>query len=193
VTSRDDIYEKANALHVHGSRQRYYHSEFGYNSRLDTIQAAVLKLKLPLMPKWLEMRAANAQRYNKALREKLEAAKITVVMSDELPEDGTRPEGAVVLPSEPNGIHHTFNSYEIRVPDRDNASKTLNEKGVGTMIYYPLPLHLQDVFEYLKLGEGDLPVTERICGDILALPQYPEIGADAIEYVAESLSGFLKG
>ncbi|MFA6450439.1 MAG: DegT/DnrJ/EryC1/StrS family aminotransferase [bacterium] len=193
VTNREDIFEKAKALHVHGSRQRYYHSEFGYNSRLDTIQAAVLKLKLPLMPKWLEMRVANAQLYNKVLREKLTAAKIPVVMSAELPEDGARPEGAVVLPSEPRCLHHTYNSYEIRVPDRDNASKALNEQGVGTMIYYPLPLHLQDVFEYLKLGEGDLPVAERICGDILALPQYPEIGADAIEHVADCLAGYLKG
>ena len=192
VTNREDVYEKAKALHVHGSRQRYYHSEFGYNSRLDTIQAVVLQIKLGLLPKWLDMRVANAKKYNEVLREKLTAAKVTVVMSDELPETGERPEGAVVLPAEPKGLRHTYNSYEIRVPDRDKAAKALGEKGVGTMIYYPLPLHLQDVFEYLKLAESDLPVSERVCGDILALPQYPELGAEAIEYVAGCLAEFLK-
>jgi len=192
ATNRLDIYEKAKALHVHGSRQRYYHSEFGYNSRLDTMQAVILAIKLTHVGKWIEMRVANAEKYNTALREKLACTGIPVITTAELPESGERPADTVVLPSAPKGLNHTYNSYEIRVPDRDKVAKALGEKGIGSMIYYPVALHLQDVFEYLKLGEGDMPVSERISSDILALPQYPELQDDAIEYVAESLAEMLR-
>lgn len=191
ITNREDVIEKARMLHVHGSKERYYYIDFGYNSRLDTIQAAVLSIKLAQLPKWMDMRVANGKLYNSLLKEKLEAVGIDVLMSDELKPGGERPDNAVILPAEPKGLYHTYNSYEIRVPDRDNVMKALNEKGIGTMIYYPLPLHLQDVFEYLKLGEGDLPISERIGNDILALPQYPELGQDSIEYVADTLAGIL--
>lgn len=192
VTNRKDVFETAGVLHVHGSRVRYFHSEFGYNSRLDSIQAAVLLVKLAKLGGWLEKRRANASTYNAALKEKLSAAGITVLMSDDLPASGARPDGAVVLPADPEGFNHTFNSYEIRVPDRDDTAKALNESGIGAMIYYPLPLHMQKVFTYLEYKEGDFPVTELVCKDILALPQYPELDKDAIEYVADRLAEILR-
>jgi dTDP-4-amino-4,6-dideoxygalactose transaminase len=192
VTNRDDVHEAAEVLHVHGSKVRYYHDVFGYNSRLDSIQAAVLLVKLTRLNDWLAMRAANAKKYICHLRETLSASGIQAVMSDELPATGVRPENAVVLPAAPKGFFHTFNSFEIRVPDRDNTAKALNESGIGSMIYYPLPLHAQPVFGYLGYHQGDFPVTEEVCKDILALPQYPEIAEEAIEYVALTLADILK-
>jgi dTDP-4-amino-4,6-dideoxygalactose transaminase len=192
LTNRQDVYDNANLLHVHGSNQRYYHTAFGYNSRLDSFQAAALLVKLPRMNRWLEMRADNARAYCDAIKGKLSAAGIPVVFSDEIGSDGIRPDGAVVLPAEPKGFAHTYNTFEIRVPNRDAVSKTLLEKGIGNAIYYPLALHKQTVFSFLGHAPEDFPVTEAVCSDILALPQYPELPRNAIEYVAESLAVAVK-
>ncbi|HOX28291.1 MAG TPA: DegT/DnrJ/EryC1/StrS family aminotransferase, partial [bacterium] len=192
VTNRDDIHELAKVIHVHGSRQRYHHSEFGYNSRLDSFQAAILLVKLASLDKWIDMRIKNAESYNSIFANKLKSAGIPFAMSADLPPNGKRDENAVILPSCPAGFKHTYNTYEIRTPKRDSCVEFLASRGVGNMIYYPVPLHLQDVFEYLKYSDGDLPVTEAISTDILALPQYPELGSDAIEYVVESIVEFLK-
>ena len=192
LTNDPGIFELADILHIHGGKQKYYHTHFGYNSRLDSIQAAILLVKLKQVDKWLEMRRNNAALYTKLFKEKLGAAGVEVIESKDAPADGSRPENAVILPSEPDGFRHTYNSYEIRLPRRDEAQKHLTEKNIGCGIYYPLPLHLQKIFDYLGLRKGDLPVTEAICADILAVPQYPELPPDAIEYVVDTVVGFLR-
>ncbi|HOO55695.1 MAG TPA: DegT/DnrJ/EryC1/StrS family aminotransferase [bacterium] len=191
VTNDEEIYKRAKKLHVHGSDVRYYHDVFGYNSRLDSIQAAILLVKLSHVDEWIKARISNAGKYNMLLKEKLEAIGYEVIFSSELPASGKRDEKTVVLPSSFESMTHTYNTYEIRLPDRDNAQKALADKGIGSMIYYPLALHEQKAFAYLNMKKGALPVTETICEDILALPQFPELTDQMIEYVADSIAEFL--
>lgn len=191
VTNDSHIHEVADTLHVHGGRVRYHHDMFGYNSRLDTMQAVPLMVKLPLVDKWIEMRRVNGALYNRLFEEKCAAAGVSFVYSADIPAGGARPDGAIVLPSEPDGFTHTYNTYEVRLPNRDVAAKYLQENGIGNCIYYPVPMHRQKVFQYLNVPDESLPVTNLVCEDILALPQYPELPHADIEYVVETLVGFL--
>jgi len=193
VSESGMLMSEAKVLHVHGGTEKYFHEQFGYNSRLDSIQAAVLLVKLKRLGEWIDMRRRNAEAYRRAFEEKFSAAGLELIESSRAPADGSRPDGAVVIPSEPEGFTHTYNTYEVRVPDRDELTRFLKEKEVGCGIYYPMPLHLQEVFQYLGYKEGDMPVCEAISRDILALPQYPELSSDAIEYVVDCLVEFFKG
>lgn len=192
VTNCEDIYNASKILHVHGGTKRYHCDVFGYNSRLDSIQAAALLVKIRHIDEWIGMRRRNAELYGALLREKLSAAGVEAVSSADLPADGARPEGAVVLPSEPAGLFHTFNSYEIRLPGRDAALDYFTRNGVGSGIYYPIPVHLQKVFSYLGMKAGDLPVCELVCSDVIALPQYPELTEEQIGYVAGVVAEYMK-
>lgn len=170
VTNDADVAEKMRVIRVHGSKPKYYHHVLGYNSRLDELQAAVLNVKFPHLDKWTESRRKNAETYTRLLKEKL----------------GDK----VVTPYEKEGNYHVFHQYTIRVDQRDDLQNYLNEHGISTMIYYPLPLHVQPVFKDLGYKEGELPVSEKAAREALSLPMFPELKPDQQEYVVAKIAEF---
>lgn len=173
VTTNDaEIAAKLRALRVHGSEVRYFHKYVGLNSRLDGFQGAVLRVKLPHLEGWTERRRENARRYR------------SLFLDAGLAEE-------IVLPTELPGRRHIYNQFVIGVPDsRDELRDFLTEKGIGTDIYYPVPLHLQECFAYLGYREGDLPVAEKAARETLALPIYPELTSGHIETVVAAAAEF---
>lgn len=172
TTNDDEIAEKIRTLRVHGSKPKYYHHIIGYNSRLDAIQAAVLNVKLKYLDKMVENRIDNAKTYNKALKdiEQLE------------------------LPQSSNNEKHGFNQYTVRVKGglRGKLQDFLQKKGIGTAVYYPLPLHMQPCFSSLKYDNGDFPNAELACDEVLSLPIFPELNKNEINYVIEKCHEFFK-
>jgi len=177
VTTRDPEYaEHMRRLRNHGSPRRYYHEEFGWNARLDGIQAAVLRVKLKHIDRWNEERRERAAAYDRLLREAgLVSAKHDAPI---------RP-----LAVSPHA-HHVFHQYVVRANRRDDLRKFLADRKIGTEIYYPVPLHLQECFIYLGYREGDLPVSERAAKDVLALPMFPELTEAEQQWVVESIAEF---
>lgn len=173
LTCRDDaIAKKLLALRVHGSEERYYHKYVGLNSRLDGFQGAVLRVKLPHLDGWTHRRQANAAAY----RDMFEERGLTDV---------------VRLPVERADVRHIYNQFVIAIPDRrDELRAFMSEKGIGTDIYYPVPLHLQECFAYLGYKPGDLPVAERAAAETLALPIFPEMTGEQLTAVVDSISEF---
>jgi dTDP-4-amino-4,6-dideoxygalactose transaminase len=172
TTNNDELADKIRALRVHGARPKYYHHIIGYNSRLDAIQAAVLNVKLNHLENWIKKRSDNARFYSNALKD-----------IDDLE-----------LPQIANGRRHVFNQYTVRVKNnkRDALKKFLNEKGIGTAIYYPLPLHLQPCFSYLGYKGKDFPLSEEASREVLSLPIYPELEIEEKEYITENIYEFFK-
>ncbi|MFE8701704.1 DegT/DnrJ/EryC1/StrS family aminotransferase [Cytobacillus sp. FJAT-54145] len=170
VTNNDDVAEKSKVIRVHGSKPKYYHSVLGYNSRLDEMQAAILNVKFPHLDRWSELRRQKAETYTHLLKE---------MVGD-----------AVVTPIEKEGNYHVFHQYTIRVEKRDELQKYLQEQGVSTMIYYPLPLHIQPVFKDLGYKEGDLPISEKAANEALSLPMFPELKTEQQEYVVAKIAEF---
>lgn len=170
VTSREDTAGRLRRLRVHGGRQMYHHEEVGYNSRLDALQAAVLAVKLPYLAQWSEARRSNARFLDEALSG-----------ISELRTPYVRPENETIV-----------NQYTIRVLDgrRDALRAYLTERGVGSSVYYPLPLHLQECFSYLGHREGDFPESERAAREVLSIPVYPELSSAQREYVAATIREF---
>jgi dTDP-4-amino-4,6-dideoxygalactose transaminase len=158
TTTRDDLADSLRKLRVHGMEPRYYHDVVGINSRLDSLQAAVLRIKLPYLDAWTTDREQNATRY----ADLFARCGLTDIIT--LPQADTRG-------------RHVWNQYVIRVADgqRDALRAHLTEAKVGTEIYYPVPLHLQQCFAYLGWQPGDLPVTEQATHETLALPIFPEL------------------
>jgi dTDP-4-amino-4,6-dideoxygalactose transaminase len=175
ATLTDDaaLAEKLAILRVHGSKPKYYHHIVGGNFRLDTLQAAVLSVKLPHLDAWAEGRRRNAARYDALLAE-----------------SGLVARGLVTPPAVSPRAHHVYNQYVVRVQNRDALARALGEHGIGTAVYYPRPLHLQPCFAALGHGPGDFPIAERACGEVLALPVYPELPAGAIERVVAEIGRF---
>jgi len=176
VTTNDDqIADRLAKLRVHGGERRYYHSEVGINSRLDALQAAVLSVKLKYLENWHTGRAANAQLYSE-LFEEVDGEMIVTPQYQETP------------------ARHVWNQYILRVlgGHRDGLKDHLAEQGIGTDIYYPVPLHMQECFADLGCKEGELPHTERAALETLALPIYPELEEEQIRYVASTIIKFLK-
>lgn len=170
-TDNDDVAAKARNLRVHGQSRRYYYDEIGYNSRLHALQAAILSVKLPHARDWNRARRHHAAHYAQLL-------------------EGT----PFVLPTEREGACHVYHQYTLRVPetlDRDKISQYLTERGIGCAIYYPHPLHLQPVFEGLGYKEGQLPVSEAACREVLSLPIFPELTDDEVEEVGQALKAAL--
>ena len=175
TTTRDDIAKRLKLLRVHGMEPRYYHDLVGINSRLDSIQAAVLRVKLPHLDQWTSLRQVNAGRYMELLS--------SYQLTDH-----------IVIPNdEPRG-RHVWNQFVIRVNNgqRDNLRSYLSQHGIGTEIYYPVPAHLQRCFSYLGWSKGDLPETERAADETIALPIFPELTSEEQETVVGRISEFFK-
>ena len=172
VTTRDDALSRLlQRLRVHGSEPKYYHSIVGGNFRLDALQAAVLRVKLPYLDRWSAARRRNAQRYRELFTEA-----------------GLEPH--VGLPTDVPG--HIYNQFVIRVAERDALRAYLEQHGVGTEIYYPLPLHLQECFAGLGYGPGDFPHSEKAAREVLALPIYPELDEADLQHVVAAIAGFFR-
>ncbi len=152
TTSDAKLAGEIRLLRNHGASQRYYHQKVGGNFRLDALQAAVLRVKLPHLARWTEMRRANADRYRQLLGD-----------------------ADVVLPLEPYGRFHIYNQFVVAVADRDRVRAALTERGIGTEIYYPVPFHLQECFAGLGYHRGDFPAAEQAAASTLALPIYGEL------------------
>ncbi|MGA3103630.1 MAG: DegT/DnrJ/EryC1/StrS family aminotransferase [Terriglobales bacterium] len=167
-------------LRNHGSPQRYYHDEFGWNGRLDAIQAAVLRVKLPHIAEWNERRRQHAATYDRLLAD----AGLT---SSQSADENKAPVRVLARDAR---AKHVFHQYVIRAQRRDELRKFLAERKVGSEIYYPLPLHLQPVFSYLGLKAGDMPVAEQAALEVLALPMFPELRDAEIRRVVECIADF---
>lgn len=192
TTDDDGVADLCRVLRVHGAPRAYEFTESGYNSRLDTLQAAVLLVKLAHMDETLAERKQKALFYMSLFREYAKKAGVRVFEAADL--DAPAPDGSgfLVLPSEAPNCRHTHNSFNIRTADRAGLISYLAEQGVGTNVYYPKPLHLAPVFEFLGYKAGAMPVAERICDVICALPMFPEITEDQQTYVVEKTVEFLK-
>ena len=174
TTGDDDLAATIRVLRVHGERERYKHQAIGWNSRLDALQAAVLRVKLPRLDAWHAARAANAERYDRSF------VASGLVASE-----------AIAIPARAGGGRHVFNQYTIRARDRDALARHMDARGIGTGIYYPIPLHLQECFVHLGYRPGDLPEAERASREVLSLPIFPELTAAQIGTVAGLLKAGL--
>jgi dTDP-4-amino-4,6-dideoxygalactose transaminase len=159
----------------HGAKPKYYHKVIGGNFRLDAIQAAIVHAKLPHLDAWTGARQRNADRYD----ELFGASGLS----------GTA-DAAVVLPAR-TANRHIFNQYVVRVSDRDGLLAALKANGVGTEVYYPVPMHLQECFAYLNLPSGSFPESERAAAQTLALPIHPELSAEQARYVVERIAEYM--
>jgi len=169
VARNTDYADKAKLLREHGARPKYFHALVGTNSRLDALQAAILRVKLKHLDRWSEQRARNAELYDHLF-------------------EGSR----VGRPWRDPRSRHIYNQYVIRVQDRDGLKDFLAERGIGTEIYYPVPLHLQQCFASLGYKAVDLPNSEAAAHETLALPIYPEVGEERIRYVAANVREFME-
>jgi dTDP-4-amino-4,6-dideoxygalactose transaminase len=174
TTNDDALAERLRILRVHGSATKYYHSLIGVNSRLDSLQAAILRVKLPHLDAWSDARATNAARYNQLFED-----------AGLLEEIG--------LPAVRERVRHIFNQYVIRVGEkRDALIEHLKRHDIGTDVYYPVPLHLQECFSYLGYREGDFPEAEHAARETIALPIYPELTFEQQSYVVETIREFMR-
>jgi dTDP-4-amino-4,6-dideoxygalactose transaminase len=172
ITTNDDkLADDLRALREHGQSTRYYHPIVGYNARLDEIQAAILRIKLRRLDDWNARRRAIAARYNQLLA-------------------GTD----IITPEIPAGGRHVFYCYAIRVPDgrRDALRAHLTERGIGTQIHYPVPIHMQEAAQFLGYRKGDLPVTEKVAGEVLSLPMFAELTDGQVDRVASTVVEFMR-
>ena len=169
----DDVARRLRMLRVHGSEVKYYHALLGVNSRLDSLQAAILRVKLPHLDGWSEARRENAERYDQLFAD-----------AGLLEEIG--------LPKVRENVRHIFNQYVIRAgARRDALINHLKQNDIGADIYYPVPLHLQECFSYLGYTEGDFPEAERAARETIALPIYPELTLEQQSYVVETIRRFM--
>ncbi len=171
-TSNDDeLAERIRVLRLHGGKPKYYHALIGGNFRLDAIQAAILLVKLGHLDDWTAGRQANARMYDTAISR-------------------SGLDGNVIAPVTRTGRRHIYNQYVIRAERRDELRQFLGNAGIGTEIYYPVPLHVQQCFEYLGYSEGDCPEAEKAANETLAVPVYPELTEEQIQYVVDKISEF---
>jgi dTDP-4-amino-4,6-dideoxygalactose transaminase len=169
ITNQEPLAKKLAALRVHGGTRKYHHDWIGINSRLDALQAAILRVKFRYLDSWTEERRKNAALYSRLL------GPASPVKLPELVAYQTR---------------HVYNQYVTRCPERDGLKVYLQEHGVGTEIYYPLPLHLQPCYRHLNYREGDFPVSEHAAKEVLALPIHGALSDEDIEYVCDAIRSF---
>lgn len=170
ITNNEDLYKKAKSYRTHGSTKKYHHDYIGYNSRLDTLQAAILNVKLSYIDNAIKKREKHAKKYREMLND-IEQIKLPVI------KDGNKE------------INYVFC---IKAEKRDSLEEYLKSKNIGISIYYPVPLHLQKCFEYLGYKEGDFPIAEKLCKNVLALPMFPELTEDEVFYVCACIWEFYK-
>jgi dTDP-4-amino-4,6-dideoxygalactose transaminase len=170
VTSDAAAARRLARLRLHGGARQYHHDEIGTNSRLDTLQAAVLLAKLPHLAAWSAARRSHAAYYTQALA-------------------GLAP---VRTPVTDPANEHIFHQYTLRVERRDELQAHLKAKGVGSAVYYPVPLHRQACFAHLGYREGSLPEAERAAREVLSLPVYPELTTAQLDYVIDAIRGFYR-
>jgi dTDP-4-amino-4,6-dideoxygalactose transaminase len=173
VTQDAAIADRLKRLRVHGGAKQYYHDEVGYNSRLDALQAAVFSAKLVHLQRWSAKRRENAAYYNAAFAD-------------------LGRNGMIATPVVTPENESIFNQYTVRVRagKRDALQGFLKERGIGSSIYYPLPLHLQPCFAYLGYQQGACPESERAAAEVISLPIYPELTRDQLEEVATTVRAF---
>lgn len=169
--------DHARVLRAHGMRRRYFHDEIGWNSRLDSLQAAILEVKLRYLPKWNQQRRDLAARYDELFHGAGVASGATV-------KDG------IVLPFTDPRATPIFHQYVIRAPRRDELRQYLTDRQIGSEIYYPLPLHEQTSLAGLGYKHGDFPISEAAAAEVLALPMYPELREDEQETVVDTIASF---
>jgi dTDP-4-amino-4,6-dideoxygalactose transaminase len=179
TTNSDELAERARMLRQHGMRRRYYHDEIGWNTRLDGFQGAILGVKLKYIAGWNAARRAVAARYD------------ALFAAAELAEPGPYPAHGVVLPREVPGSRHAWHQYVIRTPRRDQLREFLAARKIGSEIYYPVPLHLQEALKGLGYAEGSFPEAERAAREVLALPIFPELREDEQQTVVAAIAEFL--
>ncbi|MBU0683420.1 MAG: DegT/DnrJ/EryC1/StrS family aminotransferase [Candidatus Omnitrophota bacterium] len=168
ILSQDEAFiRKVKELRVHGSREMYIHEEIGYNSRLDSLQAAILRVKLLELDSWLERKRVIADKYDKAFT----------------------PLGILPPKVDENNVH-TYHQYTIRLEDRDELMQYLNRKGISARVYYPVPLHLQPCYKNLGYSIGSFPISETAAEHVLSLPVYPELSEDKIDYIIQTVKSF---
>lgn len=173
TTSDDELAAKMGMLRVHGMEPKYYHQVVGICSRLDALQATVLRVKLKYLDQWIEARQVNAARYSQLFEE---------AGLDQ-----------IIPPKSHVGNRHIFHQYTIRCQRRDELKAHLQAAGIGVEIYYPVPLHQQECFRFLGYKTGDLPETEQAALECLSLPIYAELTASQQEYVVEKIAEFYRG
>ncbi|MEA3337470.1 MAG: DegT/DnrJ/EryC1/StrS family aminotransferase [Chloroflexota bacterium] len=167
VTNDACLAERIDILRRQGGKTRYFHEVIGFNSRLDTIQAAVLRVKLPYLDQWQAARRRVADRYDELLAD--------------LP---------VTTPYVRPDVHHVYHQYTIRAPHRDELAAFLKARGIGNMVYYPLPLHRQEMYADMGLAEGTFPVAEQAGSEVLSLPIFPELSEAQQHQIAAAISEF---
>lgn len=165
TTNSQLIKDRVIALRNHGGSVRYYHDEIGVNSRLDEVQAAILRVKFKYINEWNQKRRTNAYRYNELFANCAD----------------------IQIPKELDDTYCVYHQYTVKIPNRDEVHKMLQEEGIGAMLYYPVPLHLQKVHDYLGVKEGSLPVTEENTKLVISLPMFPELTAEEQKKVAVTL------
>ncbi len=181
VTDRGELAERIRILRVHGMQPKYAHRYVGINSRLDALQAVVLSVKLKHLDDWHRKRSENAEYYHRLFREAGMTERGPIV----LPVGGDAETGASKAES-----RHVYNQYVIRTRDRDGLRAYLAEQGVGTEVYYPIPLHLQECFASLGYRRGDFPESERAAEETLALPIYPDLTREMQDYVVDRIASY---
>lgn len=190
TTNNEELGKKLRMLRVHGMEPKYYHKMIGGNFRLDAIQAAVINVKLPLLDGWSEKRRNNADLYNTLFIQNSLAEGTGKVQFDDknkvlLPESVYKVNKSANLRN-----YHIFNQYVIRIEKRDELKSYLVENGIGVEVYYPVPFHKQECFDYLDFDRNQFPVSDRACENVLALPIFPELINEQIEYVVMKIKEF---
>lgn len=170
TTNDESLAEKLRVLRVHGARKKYYHEWIGINSRLDALQAAVLRAKLPYLDGWTQGRQRNADLYRRIIADLDISVQVPV--------------------AKPYQTRHIYNQFVILAPRRNELQAYLKAQGIGTEVYYPVPMHLQKCFSHLGYRTSDFPVSERLANESLALPVYPELAPDDIEHVCRTIKTF---
>jgi dTDP-4-amino-4,6-dideoxygalactose transaminase len=172
ITTNDaKLHDALAMLRVHGSQVRYVHEQIGINSRLDALQAAILRVKLNHLDRWTEGRRRNAARYERLFTE-------------------ARLLDRVTLPVTQPGNYHVFNQYTIRAQRRDELKNFLKDRGIGTEVYYPIPMHAQDCYRFLGHKKGDFPQSEQAAAEVLSLPVFAELADEQLAYVVDSIQAF---
>jgi len=167
LTNNEEIAQKVRMLRNYGSRVKYHHEFKGFNSRLDTIQATILRVKLKRLEEWNEARRRHALRYNELLKD-----------------------AKVIIPKEEDYAKHVYHLYVIRIKERNKMLEYLKSKGIFAGIHYPIPIHLLRAYQDLGYKKGSFPLTEKYANEILSLPMYPELSEEQINYIAEVINSY---